>query len=165
MSHSRWYIPLVGLLCVVAGATLLVPISALVIVGVMLRPRRWRSLWLVTSLAGGIGATILAHALQVQGLEQIHQAFPELAASALWQRTMVWIAEYGLAALAAVAALPLPQTPALVACALSSLSLPGILVAVAAGKLVKYGILAWAVATFPERFSHYLHRDEAGKGS
>lgn len=160
MSHSRWYIPLVGLLCIVAGATLLLPISALLIVAVMLRPQRWRSLWLVSSLAGGIGATILAHTLQVQGLEQIHLAFPELAASAIWQRTLVWIAEYGLLALAAVAALPLPQTPALVACALSKLSLPGILLAVAAGKLVKYSVLAWAVATFPERFIHYLHRDE-----
>jgi membrane protein YqaA with SNARE-associated domain len=160
MSHSRWYIPLVGLLCIVAGATLLVPITALVIVGVMLRPQRWRVLWLVTSLAAGIGAAILAHTLQAQGLEQVHQAFPELAASAIWQRTMVWIAEYGLLALAAVAALPLPQTPALVACALSRLSLPGIFLAVAAGKLVKYGILAWMVATFPERFIHHLHRDD-----
>ena len=71
-----------------------------------------------------------------------------------------WVGRYGLFALAAVCALPLPQTPALIVCAVSELPQPGIFLAVAAGKCLKYGVLAWMVATFPERFIRYLHRAE-----
>lgn len=159
-SHSRWYIPLVGLMCAFAAATLLMPVAVLVIVAVMLRPQRWRILWLATSLTAAIGSTLLAATLQEQGMAQISLAFPDMANSALWQRTTVWIADYGLFALLAAAAFPLPQTPALVACALAKLSLPGIFLAVAVGKLLKYGLLAWMVATFPERFIRYLHKDD-----
>lgn len=163
MSHSPWYIPLVGLVCVLAGATLAMPILALVVVAVILRPQRWRTLCVVCSLGAGIGAAILVHFMHSLGVGQIQTLYPELGNSTLWRQTLDWTREYGLFALAAVAALPMPQTPALVASTLSHLPIPGILAAVILGKLVKYGIVAWMVATFPERFIHYLHRDEGGK--
>ena len=65
-----------------------------------------------------------------------------------------------LPALGLICALALPETPALIVCAVSDLPLSGIFLGVAIGKLVKYGVLSWMAATFPERFLHYLHRED-----
>jgi membrane protein YqaA with SNARE-associated domain len=159
-SHSPFYLPIVALLAAGATLSMSVPTTALLIPAVMLRPQRWHLICLVAVLGAAFAATLLSYGFHQQGWNQLQAAYPELSASDSWKKVVAWIAEYGLLALAAICALPLPQTPALIICAVSNQPLAGIFLAVATGKLAKYGVLSWMVATFPERFIHYLHKDD-----
>ncbi|MDD5298644.1 MAG: hypothetical protein PHU46_17215 [Rhodocyclaceae bacterium] len=161
-SHSPFYLPIVALLAAGATLSMSVPTTALLIPAVMLRPRRWQMICLAAILGAALGASLLSYGFHQQGWNQLQAAYPELSASDSWKKVVLWINEYGLAALAVICALPLPQTPALIICAVSDQPLAGIFLAVGAGKLAKYGILSWMVATFPERFIRYLHKDEGG---
>ena len=159
-SHSRAFLPLVAALSMAATLTMTVPATAVLIVSVMLRPHRWILVLLAAVLGAAVGASLLAWGFHHQGWAQLHAAYPEFSTSDGWKQVVDWVGRYGLLALAAVSALPLPHTPALIVCSVSDLPLTGIFLAVAAGKGLKYGVLAWMVATFPERFIHYLHRGD-----
>ncbi len=157
-AHSLAFLPLVGALSVAATLSMSVPVTAIVLAAVMLRPHRWPLILLAAVLGAALGASALAWTFHEQGLASLQQAYPEFSSSESWLKVVAWVDRYGLFALAAVCALPLPQTPALIACGLADLPISGIFLAVAAGKLAKYGVLAWMAATFPERFLKYLHR-------
>lgn len=66
-----------------------------------------------------------------------------------------WLQRWGLVAMLVIAGSPMPQTPALLFCALANVSTPGIMLAVGVGKTVKYLFLAWATAHYPARFVRY----------
>jgi membrane protein YqaA with SNARE-associated domain len=72
-----------------------------------------------------------------------------------WQTASEWLQDWGLLAMLIIAGSPMPQTPALLFCALAGVSTPGILAAVGIGKTVKYLFLAWATAHYPARFIRY----------
>lgn len=165
MSHSPLYLPLVAVLAAGATLSMSVPTTALLAPAVMLRPQRWVLICLAAVLGAAFAATLLSWGFQQQGWPRLLAAYPELPSSESWKTTVAWIGEYGLPALALICALPLPQTPALIICGVSEQPMLGIFLAVAAGKVAKYGLLSWMVATFPERFIHYLHRNETPKGS
>lgn len=160
-AHRPWFPLLVLLMCVAASVSFAVPSSAVLIAAVMLRPQRWFLIAVMAMLGAALGGTFLAWTFHDQAWSYMQGRFPELSASPLWLKVEALVKEQGLPALALVSAAPLPQTPALVVCALSGLSLPGIFLALLAGKLFKFSLIAWVVAKFPERFHHYLHRAEA----
>ncbi len=162
-AHSPLYLPLVAALAAAATLSMSVPTTALLAPAVMLRPRRWIVICLVAVLGAAFAATLLSWGFQQQGWPRLLDAYPELGQSDSWKTVVAWIGEYGLPALALICALPLPQTPALIICGVTEQPMLGIFLAVAAGKIAKYGLLSWMVATFPERFIRYLHKDEAGK--
>ena len=74
------------------------------------------------------------------------------AKSIAWQRVIAWTVEYGVIALFAIAALPLPQTPALIFFAITEPPVAQIFLAVLLGKMIKYFLLAMLAALFPARF-------------
>jgi len=82
-----------------------------------------------------------------------------MSASRAWLQASAWLSEWGLYALFAIAALPLPQTPAVAFAALVPLSPPGVFAALFLGKLVKYGLYAWGTSRFPGWFVDRLHGD------
>jgi membrane protein YqaA with SNARE-associated domain len=90
------------------------------------------------------------------GWAQVYALFPDFATSPTWQRVTQWVSDYGVVALAWIAALPLPQTPALLLCGISKLSLTGVFFAMLIGKLAKYGVVAWLAAYFPKRFAEFV---------
>jgi membrane protein YqaA with SNARE-associated domain len=69
------------------------------------------------------------------------------------------VTRYGAWALLAIAASPLPQTPAVAFAAISRLPPLEVLLALLVGKLFKYGIYAWLIARFPGYFARYLRPD------
>ena len=71
----------------------------------------------------------------------------------------MWVTRYGAWALFLIAATPLPQTPAIAFAAITRLPVLEVLVALFAGKLLKYSIYAWLVARFPDHFVRYLRSD------
>lgn len=157
--HSPWYGPLVGLLSLLATLSMSVPTTAVLIPAVMLSSPRWRQTFIYAAMGSGIGGGLISAAFQAWQWDDVYRSYPEFAHADAWRQVLAWMHDYGLYALTAIAALPLPQTPALIFCGITRVSLPGIFLAMFLGKLLKYGLLAWMAATFPERFIRYLHKE------
>ncbi|RWA51430.1 hypothetical protein AU476_22560 [Cupriavidus sp. UYMSc13B] len=81
---------------------------------------------------------------------------PELSRSPKWVTIARLTEDYGLPALLAIAASPLPQTPALVIVALAQLSPLAVFASIFSGKLAKYGFFAWIAARAHESLKSEL---------
>ena len=128
------------------------PVTAVIVAAALLAPRRWRALSALSSLGSAVGATLLVAFFHHLGWAPIQAHFPSLASDPSWARVIDWVARLGPFALFAIAASPLPQTPALIFFALVRHDYLGVFIAMVSGKLLKYGFFAWAAARFPERF-------------
>jgi membrane protein YqaA with SNARE-associated domain len=107
------------------------------------------------ALPAACGAAVLVEIFQYLGSEFIVARYPELMQTQAWQTASDWLQDWGLLAMLIIAGSPMPQTPALLFCALADVSTLGILIAVGIGKTVKYLFLAWATAHYPARFIRY----------
>lgn len=144
------------------------PVTAVIVPAALLAPRRWRRLTLLTALGSALGATLLVEFFHHLGWNQIYARFPELASRREWAEVMDWVVAYGALALFLISASPLPQTPALIVFAIGRHDYFAVFVAMFCGKLIKYGLFAWAASRFPERFSNgiagFLRWRSDGKG-
>ena len=154
-AESRWLPPIAGALAFALTITMTLPVTSMLVPAVLIAPRRWRATTMCAAFGSALGATLLVSLFHHLGWLTIQAEFPALLESPRWQQIMAWTRDYGVFALFAVAALPLPQTPALIFCAISNLPDAEVLVAVLTGKLVKYGVVCGFAASFPERFSAF----------
>lgn len=154
VSH-RHYTLVVTTIAFASTVSFAFPFAAVLIPAVLLSPRRWASLALLSGLASGLGAALLVNIFQYLGLDLIAVRYPELLQTSAWQTASDWLQRWGLLAMLVIAGSPIPQTPALLFCALANLSTPGILLAVTIGKTVKYLLLGWATARYPARFIRF----------
>lgn len=158
LDHSvghRYYPLVVAMIAFTSTATFTFPFVIVLIPAVLLAPRRWLMLGLLTGLASGLGGGVLVEAFQYLGQELVIERFPQLVESGKWQQASSWIHEYGLFALAIIAGSPIPQTPAVFVYSLADPSTPGAMLAIGAGKTVKYVFLAWLTARYPARVIGY----------
>lgn len=151
----RYYSLVVAAIAFVTTITFSFPFVAVLIPAVLLAPRRWRTLGLLCGVASGFGAAALVEIFQYLGGDLVLARYPELQAMEVWQLASEWLQSWGLLAILIIAGSPMPQTPALLFCALANVSSLGILVAVALGKTAKYLFMAWATAHYPARFIRY----------
>lgn len=151
----RTYPLVVAVIAFSVTVTFSFPFAAVLIPAVLLGPKRWLVIGLLAGAASGLGAGVLVEIFQHLGREVVLSRYPELVQLQAWQWVGDWLQNYGLIALLIIAASPMPQTPALLFCALAGLSVPGIAVVVGIGKTVKYLLLAWATARYPARFLRY----------
>jgi membrane protein YqaA with SNARE-associated domain len=155
-SANHQYYPLVvGLIAFASTVTFSFPFILVLIPAVLLAPRRWLMLGLICGITSGLGAAVLAELFKEVGLTFISTHFPELIESNVWVTASLWLQDYGLAALLVIAGSPMPQTPALLFCALADLPTAGILVAVGIGKSLKYTFSAWLTAKYPGRLNKF----------
>ena len=155
-SASHRYYPLVvGLIAFASTATFSFPFVLVLIPAVLIAPRRWLVLGLVSGLASGAGGALLVEVFNTLGREVVLSRFPQLVSSSTWQLASGWLDDYGLFALMIVAGSPMPQTPVIFFYSLANPSLPGVLLAVGIGKTVKYVFLAWLSSHYPARFAQY----------
>lgn len=158
LAHSaghRYYPLVLALIAFASTATFSFPFVVVLIPAVLIAPRRWLILGLLTGLASGAGGALLVELFNFFGRDVVLARYPEIVAHEKWQLVSDWLEHYGLFAIAVVAASPMPQTPALFIYSLANPSLPGVFVAVALGKTVKYVALAWLTARYPARFVAY----------
>ena len=151
----RYYSLVVTAIAFASTITFSFPFAAVLVPAVLLSPRRWRTLGLLSGIASGLGAAVLVEIVQYLGSEFVVARYPELMQTQAWQTASEWLQDWGLLAMLIIAGSPMPQTPALLFCALAGVSTPGILGAVGIGKTVKYLFLAWATAHYPARFIRY----------
>jgi len=154
-AQHRCYPLVVASIAFVSTATFAFPFALVLIPAVFLAPRRWLALGLLAGAASGLGAALLTEVFRYLGQELVVAHYPGLVDSESWRLSSEWLQRYGLFALAVIAGSPLPQTPALLFYSLANPSTLGVLLAVGAGKSVKYLVLAWLSARFPGRFADY----------
>lgn len=148
----RYYPWVVALFAFAVTVTFSFPFAALLIPATLLAPQRWLSLGLLSGLGSGVGASVLVLVFHSVGWETIVQHYPDLVQMDAWQWVNDWLLRYGLLALLVIAASPMPQTPALLVYAVVDPFWPGVLLAVGAGKALKYTLLTWLTARYPGRF-------------
>lgn len=129
------------------------PVTAVVVPAVLLVPKRRVSIAMTTALGSAIGATLLVVVFHHLGWAQAYQRFPELVTHKTWREVVAWVSNYGPGALFLIAVSPLPQTPALIFFAIARQDYFVVFVAMLCGKVIKYGLFAWAASRFPERFN------------
>lgn len=143
--HSAWYPLLVGGLAVISAATSLYPFGPVIVAATVFAPNRWRGVIVGASLGAVIGASAFALFVQNVGTGLIDALFPTLRESAIWAHSAFWIKQHGSLALAVIAALPVPQMPAMVLAALSEMGLFSIALALLVGKTLKYTLYVLGV--------------------
>jgi hypothetical protein len=115
-ARRRWFLPAAGVFPLSDYALPVLPNQMLLIVLAVLHPRRWRALAVTFVTAAGLGALLVAGAVQTAGpwlLETLPGDRDALAGAAGQVR------RYGLWALAVLSLLPWPPRTAVLACALA----------------------------------------------
>jgi len=161
--HSAWYPLLVGMLAVISAATSLYPFGPVIVAATVFAPNRWRGVIVGASLGAVIGATGFALFVQSFGPGLVDALFPALRESAIWEHSAYWINHHGSLALAAIAALPVPQMPAMILAALSEMGIFSIALALLVGKTLKYTAYVLGVLLVLRAIRHVAtwHESEA----
>ncbi len=153
----------VALIALVSTSSFAFPFVVVLIPAVLLAPQRWLLLGVLSGLSSGLGGGLLLKVFHFMGQEMVIAHFPELLEWGHWQQASVWINDYGLCALALIAASPIPQTPAILSYSLAEPSLLGAMIAISIGKTIKYVLLAWLTVRYPGRFIAY-HQQSVKNG-
>ena len=140
---------IVAAVAMAATLSMSVPFASLLVVAVLLAPRRWMPIAVWSSLGAALGGGLLYLAFHHLGWARLFDTYPDVVRSRAWVDATGWLTNFGVASLMLIAALPLPLTPALMFAAVSRLPMAEVLLALWLGKLVKYTVYAWLTATFP----------------
>ncbi len=144
---DRWWFPsLAAALSAAATLSLTVPVGPVLMALVALNPRRWRALVVWSVLGSATAGALFTHLLGHFGAAWINERLPQLAASKHWHYLVSWVSSYGFATLAAIAASPFAQTPALILAAVLGLPWPAVLGALLLGKGLKYSLIGAVTA-------------------
>ncbi|MDZ5455652.1 YqaA family protein [Azohydromonas lata] len=147
---QRHSFPLVvAAMATAATLSMSVPFASILVAAVLLAPGRWFMLALGGSVGSALGAALLYLVFHHLGWARFFDSYPEVVRSAAWADATRWLGTYGTPALLLISALPLPLTPALMFAAISRLPVAEVIVALWAGKLLKYVVYAWLAAAFP----------------
>lgn len=148
-----WFLTTCFLLAGVSSLFAAYPVTAVAVPAAMLRPKHWKLVACACALGSATGATALVAAMHHLGWATVYTYFPELTHHASWSSAVQWVRDYGWLALCAIAASPLPQTPALLAFAIVQPQWPAVFAAVGLGKLLKYGFVCWLASRFPDHMA------------
>lgn len=164
--ERRSFVPLVGLAAFLSTLTMSVPVEWLVIVASLAR----RSRWGVTALTAALGSAIASLGLYLAfhhfGWSILAARYPELAGSRAWLEATDWLSRYGLLAIFGLMALPLPvpKLPMLAVSGIYRLPIPEVLVAIVAGKIIKYLGYAYIAVRFPDVVRSFTDHTVFGGG-
>jgi membrane protein YqaA with SNARE-associated domain len=151
----RAYPLMIGFIALILTVSMTIPFASILIGAVLLRRDRWKEMVVLSSLGSATGGLILYLSFHYLGWIQIAAAYPDLTQSKAWSDATRWVTAYGIWALLGIAALPMPQTPALIFTAMSRLPISEVFLALFIGKLLKYGIYGWLAAEFPSWFRRF----------
>ena len=109
-------------------------------------PRRWWRFALAANVSTACAAVTVIWALQAGVAPWIADQFPALMASPQWLRLHAWVDAWGLAAMLAWLALPVPQAPFVLVVGVLGIGPAQVLIAFLIGKGCKYTVTAWLAA-------------------
>lgn len=147
-----WYLPLVGALAAADLFVMVIPMEAIIVASVMLLPKRWLRVALVSSAGSSLGALALGAFVSEYGRDWAESHFASSLQSSTWQDVAQFLQRYGEWALGLMAFGPLPQQPAVILVALAGASVTWIFLSVLIGRGVKYTLFAWGATHAPKWF-------------
>jgi membrane protein YqaA with SNARE-associated domain len=128
---------MVGIMAMAMTVSMTIPFASILIGAVLLRRDQWKEIVLVASLGSATGGLFVYLIFHYLGWNQIVDAYPDLTESKAWTDATAWVSDHGTWALLGIAAMPVPQTPALIFTAMSRLPVSEVFLAIL-GKLLKY---------------------------
>lgn len=131
------------------------PVTAVIVTGTLMAPRRWLSISAASSLGSALAGAIVVWVAHLLGYNEIHHLFPHLISPETWAEASRWIGDYGVWAIFGVGASPLPQMPLLIFFGIVDDRIFEAFLALFLGKLIKYTIVAWVTQHFPEKLSFF----------
>jgi membrane protein YqaA with SNARE-associated domain len=140
---------MVGIIALAITVSMTIPFASILIGAVLLRRDQWKEIVVVASLGSATGGVFLYLIFHYLGWNQIIDAYPDLTESRAWTDATAWVSDYGTWALLGFAAMPVPQTPALIFTAMSRLPVSEVFLALFLGKLLKYGVYGWLAVECP----------------
>jgi len=151
-SDRNWYAPLLALFAGLDAFIFLVPIEALLIPSILIKPKRWFSSALWVTLGSALGALALAYVISIHGENYVSTHFPKVFHSGSWDWSEKFMRKHGIWALAAIAASPLPQQAAVAFSAILKTPLVAIFLAVLLGRAAKYFFVCRLASLAPNLF-------------
>jgi membrane protein YqaA with SNARE-associated domain len=148
-ANRWWYSPLIAVLAFADSFIVVVPTDGLLVSAAMLAPRRWVSTTIFVSLGSSLGALGLAYLLARQGLPWLLYFQPDIQSSRAWIYTDRLMDAWGSWAIFVISLTPIMQQPAVALAALAGRPMAEIFAAAFAGRLIKYGLLAWVSTHAP----------------
>jgi len=149
---APWY-PLVMTLITAANIFLLfLPVEAILVGGILFKPKTWARMAFWQTLAATVSTMILALLVLWKGQATLDWLAPHIQQTHSWERSTHMMREWGLWALVVISILPIPILPGIAFAIFSNMSLPSIGVAVFAGRAIKFYGLCFIAAYFPTRF-------------
>ncbi len=133
----------------------LYPVTAVIVTAVLMAPRRWLRLSAACSLGSALAGAVVVGVAHILGYNEIHHLFPHLISPQTWAEASRWIGDYGVWAIFGVGASPLPQMPLLIFFGIVDDRILEAFLALFAGKLLKYTVVAWVTQHFPEKLSFF----------
>ncbi len=118
----------------------------------------------MTALMAAVGSATASLGLYLTfhhfGWSILLARYPELADSQAWSQATDWLSKYGLLAIFALMALPLPvlKVPMLAVAGIYRLPITDVFVAILAGKIIKYLAYAYLAVRFPEALRFLTQR-------
>lgn len=150
IESGRFLFSTVGILGAVS-AVLALPVIPVLASASLYSPRRWLPIAFALSLGCACGALILMFAFHALGLPAVHHYFPEVVDYQAWKTVENWVLLYGWAGLLLLSVSPLPEMPGLLVIGLMKPVFAPAFAAILAGKMLKYGPMAWLFSKFPQR--------------
>jgi uncharacterized membrane protein YdjX (TVP38/TMEM64 family) len=156
-ADTRAFPLVVAGVAVAATMSMTVPFATLLVAAVLMAPRRWVAISVWSSVGAALGAAVLYLVFHHLGWASFFAAYPDVVRSLAWRDATRWLQAYGVLALLAIAATPLPLTPALMFAAISRLPVVEVILALWVGKQAKYLVYAWMTSAFPGRWISRAH--------
>jgi membrane protein YqaA with SNARE-associated domain len=142
-ANAWWYAPAIALLAAADAFVIVVPTDGLLVSASMLAPRRWVYHALIVTVGSALGAWALAAILETHGLPFLLHLNPGLEETRAWVWSDRIMDNWGGYALFLISLSPIMQQPAVALAALAGMPLSKIFLLVFAGRVLKYGFLAW----------------------
>lgn len=148
-----WYPQIVGLLALLDAFILIVPTDGLLISSVLLKPKKWIYLSICVTIGSTIGALMLFYIVEKHGLPLILDFYPGINKGSIWNWSEIFFQKYGLLLVFFIAATPLLQHPTIILASLAHAPFFPMFVAVLAGRIIKYFIMAYLSSHSPRLLS------------
>jgi len=140
------------------------PVTAVIVTAVLMAPHRWLALSAACSLGSALAGSIIVGVSHILGYNEINHLFPHLISPQTWAEASRWIDDYGIWAIFGIGASPLPQMPLLVFFGIVDDRIFEAFMALFAGKLIKYTVVAWVAQHFPEKLSFFKRMNGKSQG-
>ncbi|MBC7397687.1 MAG: hypothetical protein H7333_09615 [Bdellovibrionales bacterium] len=161
--EKPWYPWVLAFLFFIEHFVLVIPLDILLVTSVLATPKRWVKLLIASSVGFALGAVLFAYLVLLYGLSIVEKLTPGITHNAIWLQSEAWMHHYGLLAVGFFSMVPLTMHPLIAIAALNQVSLIMIGLAILAGRLFKYGILAWIAAHAPAHLHQFKFFRDASK--